>query len=85
MLPMKQKSVLPDGGMDWVELPITRFLENNMFPVKIIDKATARSIQNVTKAGLVYWVIVKCRCGKEVPFGKMGQHYNSKVCREARR
>ena len=82
LLPMKSATVLPDGGMGWKNIPLT--YSGREFPVMILSRNAAIAEQKLTKRGLIYRVIVRCECGDYMPFGKMGQHYNSRRCEKKR-
>lgn len=79
LLPMRAKSVLADEGMPWTKLPIG--YKNEEFLVRVLAKDEADAIRKATRAGLVYRVIVLCRCGCEMPIAKMGQHIDTEACR----
>jgi hypothetical protein len=65
--------------MSWTKMPIGH--HNEEFLVKVLSKLEADTIRQETRAGLVYRVIVLCRCGCEMPLAKMGQHIATKACK----
>lgn len=69
-LPMDRVSHLPEDGFDWMEVNLLS-RGYAYFPLKCL----ARNVHGAKSHRL----IAKCRCGREVPFGRMGQH--RKACK----
>lgn len=63
-LPMKHKSILPDEGFDSIIIELTPGL---FFPVFCTPADGGR-----------HRVKVRCSCGHDIPFGRMGQHYKGR-------
>jgi hypothetical protein len=69
-VPMQAKSKLPDEGFEPRYLELT---EGLWFPVSCKPKPALG----------VRWghrVMVKCGCGRDIPFGRMTQHYSEAEC-----
>ena len=60
-LPMKHQSVLPDEGFSRRLIQLNT--DRQLFPVSCYPKGKGK-----------HRVVVHCTCGREIPFGRMGQH-----------
>jgi hypothetical protein len=63
LVPMKSKTILPDEGFGPRDIEMSPGLT---FPVYCNPKTDGS-----------HRVMVKCSCGKDIPFGRMGQHYRA--------
>jgi hypothetical protein len=63
LIPMKHKSILPDEGFATRDVDITG--NGMIMPVYCKPKGK----------GSKHRVFVICDCGRDIPFGRMGQHF----------
>lgn len=73
-LPMKHTSVLPDEGFEAREVELT--YDGDKFMVMCLPKS-----QQVGHWG--HRVMVLCECNRQIPFGRMGQHYEKCLMKRA--
>lgn len=76
-LPMKQASVLPDEGFAPRLMPVGEYRDGAVLSMVVSCKPKP---QPGVRWG--HRVMVHCDCGKQVPFGRMNQHFP--VCQPAR-
>jgi len=77
-IPMKCETVLPDEGFEMREVVLTA--HGDSFKVYCLAKDNPER-----KSRISHRVFVVCACGKDIPFGRMGQHFNARPCREKRK
>lgn len=78
-LPMKHSSTLPDEGFP--PRPIVLASSPDGEPLTFMVYCTSKAEKALTEKGpRGARVIVHCKCGKHVPFGRMGQHYGRSQC-----